>query len=184
MEPKRPQIVVKNSPANAGDIRDVGSIPGSGRPPGGGNGNLLQYSSLENPMDRGAWQGTVQRVTKSQTRLSNWTTYHSPPYSLQLVSWIWEWISVSGYLHKLFPLLGTLHPPLSTGVSAPVSPHQQGLSQHTIQICIFPASSQSPSRTIPILFSWWYLLLSEIILLMYMFQAIIHFNKDIITTPI
>ena len=74
MEPKRPQIVVKSSPANAGDIRDVGSIPGSGRSPGGGNGNLLQYSSLENPMDRGAWQGTVQRVTKSQTRLSNWTT--------------------------------------------------------------------------------------------------------------
>ena len=71
MEPKRPQIVVKNSPANAGDIRDVGSIPGSGRPPGGGNGNLLQYSSLENPMDRGAWQGTVQRVTKSWTQLSS-----------------------------------------------------------------------------------------------------------------
>ena len=48
--------VVKNSPANAGDARDMGSIPRSGRSSGEGNGNLLQYSSLENPMDRGAWR--------------------------------------------------------------------------------------------------------------------------------
>ena len=50
-------LVVKNMPANAGDVRDVGSIliPGSGRAPGGGHGNPLQYSCLENPMDRGAW---------------------------------------------------------------------------------------------------------------------------------
>ena len=47
--------VVKKLPANAGDIRDTGSIPGSGRSPGGGNGNLLQCSCLENSMDRGAW---------------------------------------------------------------------------------------------------------------------------------
>ena len=58
--------VVKNPPANAGDIRDSGSIPGSGRSPGGGHGNPLQYSRLENPMDRGAWQTTVHRVTKSR----------------------------------------------------------------------------------------------------------------------
>ena len=50
-------LVVKNPPANVGDIRDAGSIPGSGRSPGGGNSNPLQYSSLENPMDRGAWWG-------------------------------------------------------------------------------------------------------------------------------
>ena len=62
-------LVVKNPPANAGDGRDVGLIPGSGRSPGGGNGNLLQYSCLENPMDRGAWQATVHRVAKSWTRL-------------------------------------------------------------------------------------------------------------------
>ena len=49
--------------------RDAGSIPGSGRPPKGGNGNPLQYSCLENPMDRGAWWATVHRVTKSQTLL-------------------------------------------------------------------------------------------------------------------
>ena len=60
-------LVVKNLPANAGDIRDVGSIPGLGRSPGGGRGNPLQYSHLENPMDRGAWQAMVHRVTKSQT---------------------------------------------------------------------------------------------------------------------
>ena len=59
--------VVKNPPANAGDIRDVGLIPVSGRSPGGGHGNPLQYSCLENPMNRGAWQVTVYRIAKSQT---------------------------------------------------------------------------------------------------------------------
>ena len=63
--------VVKNPPANAGDTGDMDSIPGSGRSPGEGNGNPLQYSCLENPMDKGAWQGTVHGVAKSQTRLSN-----------------------------------------------------------------------------------------------------------------
>ena len=58
-------LVVKNPPANTKDIRDPGSVPGSGRSPGGGLGNPLQYSCLENPMDRGAWRATVHRVTKS-----------------------------------------------------------------------------------------------------------------------
>ena len=57
--------MVKNSPANAGDTEDVGSIPGSGRSPGGGNGNPLQYSCLGNPMDRGARYATVQGVAKN-----------------------------------------------------------------------------------------------------------------------
>ena len=56
--------MVKNPPTNTGDIRDVGSIPGSGRSPGGGPGNPLQYSCMENPMDRGAWRKTVHGVTK------------------------------------------------------------------------------------------------------------------------
>ena len=60
-------LVVKNLPANAGDIREAGSIPGLGRSPAGGNGNLFQYSSLENSMDRGAWWATVHRVAKSWT---------------------------------------------------------------------------------------------------------------------
>ena len=62
--------VVKNLPASAGDTGDIGSIPGLGRFPGGGNGNPLQYSCLENPMDRGDWQSTVHRVSKSWKRLS------------------------------------------------------------------------------------------------------------------
>ena len=63
-------LVVKNLPANAGDIRDAGSIPGSGRSPGEGNGNPLQYSCLENPRDRGAWWATVHGVTKSWPTLT------------------------------------------------------------------------------------------------------------------
>ena len=63
--------VVKNSPPNVGDTGDVGSIPGQGRSPEGGNGNLLQYSCLGNPMDREAWQATVYGVAKSWARLSN-----------------------------------------------------------------------------------------------------------------
>ena len=59
--------VVKNLPANAGDARDAGLIPESGRSPEGGNGNPLQYSCLENPMGRGAWWGTVHGVTESAT---------------------------------------------------------------------------------------------------------------------
>ena len=61
--------VVKNLPANAGDAGNASSIPGLGRSPGGGNGNSLQYSCLENPMDRGAWQATVHEVAKSRTSL-------------------------------------------------------------------------------------------------------------------
>ena len=59
-------LVVKNLPASEGDIRDSGSIPGSEKSLGGGQGNLLQYSCLENSVDRGAWQATDHRVTKSQ----------------------------------------------------------------------------------------------------------------------
>ena len=64
-------IVVKNLPDNAGDIKDAGSVPGLGRSPGGGNDNPLQYSCLENPMDRGAWRATVYGVTKSWIWLSH-----------------------------------------------------------------------------------------------------------------
>ena len=62
-------LVVKNPPTNAGDIRDTSSIPGSGRSPVGGHGNPLQYSCLENPMDRGAWWTIVHGVTQSGTGL-------------------------------------------------------------------------------------------------------------------
>ena len=73
---------LKNPPANAGDIRDL--IPESGRSPGGGHGNSLEYSGLENPVDRGAWQATVHRITQNQTRLKQL----SPPKCLLLITLI------------------------------------------------------------------------------------------------
>ena len=63
--------MVKNLPANVGDARGVGLIPGSGRSPGEGNSSPLQYSHLENSMDRGAWWATVHGVASSQTQLSD-----------------------------------------------------------------------------------------------------------------
>ena len=78
-------LEVKNPPASIGDIRDVGSIPGSRRSPGGGDGSPLQYPCLENPMDRGARQATVHGITKSQTRLKRLSAHahtrlSQPPY--------------------------------------------------------------------------------------------------------
>ena len=70
-------LVVKNLPANDGDVRDAGSIPGSERSPGGGRDNALQYSCLKNPVDRGTWRATVHGVTKSQIRLKQPST-HTP----------------------------------------------------------------------------------------------------------
>ena len=80
-------LVVKNPPANAGNVRDVGSIPGSGRSSGGGHCKPLQYSCLENPMDRGAWWATVHKGAKSQTPLkwlrpSTHQSHQNPPRSV------------------------------------------------------------------------------------------------------
>ena len=69
-------LVVKNLPPHTGDVREWGSIPASGRSPGGGRGDPLQYSCLENLMDRGAWRAAVHRVTQSQTRLK-WPSAHA-----------------------------------------------------------------------------------------------------------
>ena len=68
--------MIKNPPANAGDIRDPGSVAGLGRALGERNGYAFQYSSLEKPMDRGAWQATVHQVTKSQTQLNDLAHMH------------------------------------------------------------------------------------------------------------
>ena len=68
-------LVIKNLPADAGNVRDVGSVPGLGRSPGGAHGNPLQYSCLENPMGRGAFLATVHGVTKSQTQLKWFSTH-------------------------------------------------------------------------------------------------------------
>ena len=74
-KPNLGMLVVKNLPINAGDSRDAGSVPGGERSPGGGHDNPLQYSCLENPMDRGAWRAMVHRVTKSQTCLKQLSTH-------------------------------------------------------------------------------------------------------------
>ena len=68
-------LVVKNSPTNAGDIRDPGSIPGLGRSTGGGHGNPIQYSYLENPIDRRVWQATIHRISKSWTQLRQFSIH-------------------------------------------------------------------------------------------------------------
>ena len=67
-------LMVKDLPASAGDVRDLGSIPGPGRYLGGGHGNPLQYSCLENPMNRGAWWASIHRVAKSLTQLKRLST--------------------------------------------------------------------------------------------------------------
>ena len=82
--------MVKSLPANAGDIRDTDLIPVLGRSPGGGNGNPLQYSCLENPMNRGAWWATAYNVAQSRTRLKRLSTAlseyflgYSPQYDVE-----------------------------------------------------------------------------------------------------
>ena len=81
MQPSQVVQVVKNLPANAGDTRNLGSVPGLGRSPGAGNGNPLQHSCLESSMDRGAWQATVHGVAKSQTGLRDEHTHVSHEFN-------------------------------------------------------------------------------------------------------
>ena len=80
--------MVKNIPASTGDVKDVDSTPGSGRSPGKGNGNPLQYYCLENPLDRGAWWDTVHGVAKSWTRLSDFTLTDNIDFKQVLISLI------------------------------------------------------------------------------------------------
>ena len=89
MQPdNRGGTVVRNVHAIAGDTRDVGLIPGSGRSPGEGNGYPLQYSCLLNSMDRGAWWATVDGVAKSQTQLNCWAHTSDPISKYLLEKWI------------------------------------------------------------------------------------------------
>ena len=82
-------LVVKNLPASAGEIRDAGSTPRLGRSPGGGHGNPLQYSCLENPMDKGAWRAVVHGVTRSQTRLSKHRGSEASFYDGRTGTWVY-----------------------------------------------------------------------------------------------
>ena len=86
------QVVVKNPPCNAGEVRNAGLILGLGRSPGEGHGNPFQYSGLENSMDRGAWQATVHGVAKSQTWLSNFHSHFQPSSwsSSHIHTWLLE----------------------------------------------------------------------------------------------
>ena len=78
--------MVKNLLANVGDVREAGSIPRSGRSTGGGHGNPLQYSCLENPLDRGAWRAAVNGVAKSQTRLKRLSVHAFPTPSVYITA--------------------------------------------------------------------------------------------------
>ena len=102
-------LVVKNPPANAGDARNVDSIPGLERSSGEGNGNPLQYSCLENSMDRGAWQATVHRVPKSRTRLK-WLHIHTQWCWMVATESFGDFFSVS-FLNGIWPL-----PPCNVGI--------------------------------------------------------------------
>ena len=106
-------LVVKNPPANAEDIGDAGLIAGLWRSPGGGHGNALQYSSLENPMDRGTWWATVHRVAQSRTQLK-WLSTHT--HTLQ--SWH-HWLKAcTGFFNRssIFNYLRVNYLSLSTAV--------------------------------------------------------------------
>ena len=91
-------LVIKNPPDKAGDAGDVGLIPGSGKSPEGGHGNPLQYSCLDNPMDRGTWWAMVHRVPKSQTRLKRLSTHTRIMWSIPFI----ELISTSIISHIYF----------------------------------------------------------------------------------
>ena len=100
--------MVKNLPTDAGGVRDVGLIPGLGRSPGGGHGHPLQYSCLENPVGRGAWQATVHRVTKSQTwlnRLSSSMILNIPWGMVYRIAWIYLLLSFGKYLLFSYPVI-------------------------------------------------------------------------------
>ena len=105
-------LVVKNLPDNGGDIKNVGSIPGSGRCPGGGHGNPLQYSCLENPMARGAWWATVHRVAKSRTLLK-WLSTHAE-----------HWVEFSELYSRYSLVITFIHinSVNSVNMSVPISP--------------------------------------------------------------
>ena len=146
--------VVKNLPANAGDIRDVGSIPGSGRSPGGGHGNLFQYSCLKNYTDWVTWWSTVHVVSKSQIGLKRfrmhapWSEGQSWNYKYQKHRWFPKQknIYITLYLNLHIKILKQVIP----------SPHLAKLD-FIINAAILPTDKNSPwvlSLCIPTLYKW------------------------------
>ena len=140
---------VKNSPADTGDIRDVGWIPGSGRCPGGGQGSSLQYSCLENPMDRGAWW-TVHGVSQSRTRLKQLSTHTHEPFLFTSTAELWlGWLFSLDFLHK-YPSSADLTGWIGVGNGPRVCPASTGSPLRLLWApsILFPAVSkrQPPSR--------------------------------------
>ena len=121
---------VKNLPANAGDLRDAGLIPESGRYPGKGNSNPLHYSCLENPMDRGDWQVTVHRVTKSWTQQKWRLSVHAGSPNR-----VWAWGSKFLKEQDLFILLLRLNSPSPVIKSPSPSQCRGHLSQERFISC-------------------------------------------------
>ena len=101
-------LVVKNLPANAGDIRDIGLIPRWRRFSGGGHGNLLQYFCWENPVDKGAWWAAVHRVAKSRTWLK-WLSTHTHPWKRKKVNSIYLWEVKSYFLPSFCFILWVIY---------------------------------------------------------------------------
>ena len=102
-------LVVKNPPANADDIRDMGLVPGSRQSLGGGHGNPLPYSCLEDPMDKGALPATVHSITKSQTRLKR-LSRHTPTFPANLAAQRVEGCGHQDTKNILQPLLHLSNP--------------------------------------------------------------------------
>ena len=126
-------VVVKNLPVHAGDIRDMGSIPGSGRFPRGGHGNPLQYSSLEYPKGREAWRATVHGVTK------NWASERLKENQKQSNE---QGCKTHGFINHWIPLQASLH---AAGTGRGTSKHRCGavrchgdLVLFALRMCDFP----------------------------------------------
>ena len=136
--------VVKNLPANAGGLSDVGSIPGVGRVPKGENGNPLQYSCLGNSMDRGIWQATTPRISKSWTWLSDWThTTHSKYRHPNKHSFCVKVVRLCMGVHVVFNIVFTrktiklknltqVSPPCPWSISLPTSTEQITIFTSTV----------------------------------------------------
>ena len=126
--------MVNNLPANEGNVRDADLISGSGRSPEEGNGTPLQYSCLESPMGRGAWQATVHGATKSQTWLSNWAHTHTHTHThTPLAYW-------STFYNQVLSWLASGYPPIYSSPSSQGNPLKHKLfPDHLLPLgCPYP----------------------------------------------
>ena len=145
--------------ATASNAGDLGSIPGWGRSPGEGNGNPLQYSCLENPMDRAAWQATAHGVAKSRTRLSGFTILYVPPIHAQgldtYCTWVggvpqslpscWAFIHLAPSTTPRKPILTS--PPYASGARPAF--HKKSSVSHPLPPPLTISSTKSPSSVSP-----------------------------------